>query len=185
MKHVTCQLFNREGFLRDFSTMHQRTWKEREIMLFSSDLLNNDWVKFLLASRQNSNSHEPGIWHAFGYATSLSCHLSHIKPSVDYKSPCPLHSICRTNLSGGGIGHLCFATLIMDVSLMSLMCSNHLTVHLIPYVIWAPLRLRGQKKICHNVKHFSVAQYYTWLCTSLFAVYMHVCPDLLIYISND
>lgn len=87
----------------------------------------------LLALRQNSNSHEPAAWHALGCAASLSCHLQHIKPSVDCRNLCPLQSICSLNPWGIWIGHIHSAAMIIDVSIMSpdVHPPNHLTDHLI------------------------------------------------------
>lgn len=116
---------------RDFSVMlwqHAKEgyakWKNTKPCQSTQTCWTMTGSTFLLALQQNSNSHEPAAWHALGCATSLSCHLQHIKPSVDYKNLCPLQSICRLNPWG-----LCLAAMLMDVSIMSpdVHPPNHLT----------------------------------------------------------
>ena len=115
--------------------LNERTWNlVNQLKL----VRNNVWVdtlQLLLAQRQNSNSHEPAAWHALGCATSPSCHLQHIKPSVDCRNLCPLQSICRPNLGGlinwtfvlGSIDKWCFHHVIALASLWEYderMCGN-------------------------------------------------------------
>lgn len=108
-------------------TLNERTWNGVNQLGFVEQWLgrHSSWHR-----HKNSNSHEPAAWHALGRAASQSCRLLHIKPSVDYRSLCPLRSIPGPNLWGQRIGHVCCAASIMDASTESphVHPHNHLTV---------------------------------------------------------
>lgn len=117
---------------RDFSVMlwqHARSLNAKWKNMKSRQSARTCWTMtgstFLLAPKQSGNSHEPGAWHALGCATSPSCHLQRIKPSVDYENLCPLRAIWRLNPRRAQIGYLCFAALIMDVSHVTTCALNY------------------------------------------------------------